>query len=116
MATARQRIELYDTTLRDGTQAQNVSLSLNDKLLIAAKRCRANGLGRRLGEIAELAHSSSLPTTLVGEEAHRPISWTSTEAGEGYVILERLGTGAHARDVTTIFLQIIGDLNRLEHH
>lgn len=37
MATARQRIELYDTTLRDGTQAQNVSLSLNDKLLIAAK-------------------------------------------------------------------------------
>ena len=68
-----------------------------EQLLIAAKRCRANGLGRRLGEIAELAHSSSLPTTLVGEEAHRPISWTSTEAGEGYVILERLGTGAHAR-------------------
>jgi 2-isopropylmalate synthase len=37
MATARQRIEMYDTTLRDGTQAQNVSLSLQDKLLIAAK-------------------------------------------------------------------------------
>jgi 2-isopropylmalate synthase len=37
MATARQRIELYDTTLRDGTQGQSVSLSLNDKLLIAAK-------------------------------------------------------------------------------
>lgn len=68
-----------------------------EQLLIAAKRCRANGLGRRLGEIAELAHSSSLPTTLVGEESHRPISWTPTEAGEGYVILERLGTGAHAR-------------------
>jgi 2-isopropylmalate synthase len=36
MAT-RQRIELYDTTLRDGAQGQSVSLSLNDKLLIAAK-------------------------------------------------------------------------------
>lgn len=68
-----------------------------EQLLIAGKRCRANGLGRRLGEIAELAHSSSLPTTLVGEESRRPISWTATEAGEGYVILERLGTGAHAR-------------------
>lgn len=68
-----------------------------EQLLIAAKRCRANGLSRRLGEIAELAHSSALPTTLVGEESHRPISWTPTEAGEGYVILERLGTGAHAR-------------------
>ncbi|GMV98065.1 MAG: citramalate synthase [Phycisphaerae bacterium] len=35
--STRQRIELYDTTLRDGTQAQNVNLSLQDKLLIAAK-------------------------------------------------------------------------------
>ena len=32
--TAR-RIEIYDTTLRDGTQAEGVSLSLEDKLLIA---------------------------------------------------------------------------------
>lgn len=37
MAATKQRIELYDTTLRDGTQGQNVSLSLQDKVLIARK-------------------------------------------------------------------------------
>jgi 2-isopropylmalate synthase len=37
MATRKQKIELYDTTLRDGTQGQNINLSLNDKLLIAAR-------------------------------------------------------------------------------
>ncbi len=37
MTRARQRIELYDTTLRDGAQGHNVSLSLQDKLLIAGK-------------------------------------------------------------------------------
>ena len=37
MSTTRQRILLYDTTLRDGTQGQNVSLSLQDKLLIARR-------------------------------------------------------------------------------
>jgi len=37
MTAEPQRIELYDTTLRDGTQGQNVSLSLQDKLLIAAR-------------------------------------------------------------------------------
>lgn len=33
----QQHIELYDTTLRDGTQGQHISLSLQDKLLIAAR-------------------------------------------------------------------------------
>ena len=33
----KERIEIYDTTLRDGTQADSVSLSLEDKLLIAEK-------------------------------------------------------------------------------
>lgn len=31
------RIEIYDTTLRDGTQGEGFNLSLNDKLLIAQK-------------------------------------------------------------------------------
>ena len=36
MSTAR-RIEIYDTTLRDGTQGEGFNLSLQDKLLIAQK-------------------------------------------------------------------------------
>ncbi|MDY6914202.1 MAG: citramalate synthase [Planctomycetota bacterium] len=35
MNNEKTRIEIYDTTLRDGTQAQGVSLTLQDKLLIA---------------------------------------------------------------------------------
>ena len=31
------RIEIYDTTLRDGTQGEGFNLSLQDKLLITAK-------------------------------------------------------------------------------
>ena len=34
MSNTKNRIETYDTTLRDGTQSQGVSLSLEDKLLI----------------------------------------------------------------------------------
>ena len=36
------RIEIYDTTLRDGTQGEGFNLSLQDKLLIAHK---LDGLG-----------------------------------------------------------------------
>ncbi len=35
--TQSRRIEIYDTTLRDGTQGEGFNLSLQDKLLIAAK-------------------------------------------------------------------------------
>src|SRR5215217_301827 len=35
--TSARRIEIYDTTLRDGTQGEGFNLSLQDKLLIAQK-------------------------------------------------------------------------------
>ena len=35
MTSEAQRVEIYDTTLRDGTQAEGVSLAVEDKLLIA---------------------------------------------------------------------------------
>ena len=37
LATGPKRIAMYDTTLRDGTQGEGVSLSLHDKLLIAER-------------------------------------------------------------------------------
>src|SRR5215469_4920888 len=33
----RRRIEIYDTTLRDGTQGEGFNLSLQDKLMIARR-------------------------------------------------------------------------------
>src|SRR5215218_7109194 len=36
-ATTKRRIEIYDTTLRDGTQGEGFNLSLQDKLMIAQK-------------------------------------------------------------------------------
>lgn len=35
--TSKSRIEIYDTTLRDGTQGEGVSLSVQDKLLISKR-------------------------------------------------------------------------------
>src|SRR5277367_4660070 len=35
--TTTQRIDIYDTTLRDGTQGEGVSLSVQDKILISHK-------------------------------------------------------------------------------
>src|SRR5260221_5241282 len=37
MSTTTRRIEIYDTTLRDGTQGEGFNLSLQDKLMIAQK-------------------------------------------------------------------------------
>ena len=37
MTAATGAIELYDTTLRDGTQGEHINLSVQDKLLIAQK-------------------------------------------------------------------------------
>ena len=31
------QVQIYDTTLRDGTQAENFNLSLNDKIKISQK-------------------------------------------------------------------------------
>ena len=36
-SVAKRRIEVYDTTLRDGAQAEGISLSLQDKLLITER-------------------------------------------------------------------------------
>src|SRR5215813_10460956 len=36
-ATPTRRVEIYDTTLRDGTQGEGFNLSLQDKLSIARK-------------------------------------------------------------------------------
>jgi len=36
-STSQTRVEIYDTTLRDGTQGEGVSLSVQDKLLISRK-------------------------------------------------------------------------------
>ena len=33
----KRRIEIYDTTLRDGTQGEGFNLSLHDKLMIAQR-------------------------------------------------------------------------------
>jgi 2-isopropylmalate synthase len=35
--SATRRIEIYDTTLRDGTQGEGFNLSLQDKVMIAQK-------------------------------------------------------------------------------
>ena len=37
MPSRKHKIELYDTTLRDGTQMEGISLSVGDKLKIARK-------------------------------------------------------------------------------
>src|SRR3954447_16617724 len=37
MTSAKPRIDIYDTTLRDGTQGEGVSLSVQDKLLISRR-------------------------------------------------------------------------------
>ncbi len=37
MTATNKKIELYDTTLRDGTQGEHINLSVQDKLLIAQK-------------------------------------------------------------------------------
>lgn len=37
MAVTKNKVELYDTTLRDGAQREGISLSVNDKLKIAEK-------------------------------------------------------------------------------
>src|SRR5215212_7623032 len=37
MSERKRRVEIYDTTLRDGTQGEGFNLSLQDKVLIAQK-------------------------------------------------------------------------------
>ena len=84
------KIELYDTTLRDGMQAEGVDFSLEDKLAIA-RRLDELGLVGTLGESPAFSDRpeeritlipmgcarlriSAFPTVTDGPEGHR---WTS---------------------------------------
>ena len=50
MSDNQKRIEIYDTTLRDGTQALGVSLSMRDKLDITEA---LDAFGKRVAEALE---------------------------------------------------------------
>ncbi len=64
------RIELFDTTLRDGTQGEHVNLSARDKLRIA-RRLDAFGI-----DIIEGGWPGSNPTDLEFFERARDVEWT----------------------------------------
>ena len=51
------KISLYDTTLRDGTQGEGVSLSCDDKLRIARRLARVPPLAeQRLHHVGQVEH------------------------------------------------------------
>ncbi len=67
--TAPQRIEVYDTTLRDGTQGEGVALSLVDKLKIAR---RLDALGF---DFIEGGYPLSNPKDAAFFEEARKVEW-----------------------------------------
>ncbi len=63
------KIQIYDTTLRDGTQSEGFTLSANDKVRVA-QRLDAFGVAFIEGgwpdQIQRMLNSSSAPTTWNG--------------------------------------------------
>src|SRR5690625_7204145 len=62
-------IELFDTTLRDGTQGEHVNLSAKDKIRIA-QRLDASGL-----DVIEGGRHGSNPTDMEFFERAREVEW-----------------------------------------
>lgn len=70
-ATEPQLVETYDTTLRDGTQAEGLSLSVEDKLRVAHQLDRLRLTYLEGGWLGRNPHDREFFTALPGLELKR---------------------------------------------